>query len=79
MADLDRRADAHAKIKLGGLVIKAGLADLAPETLLGALLDVREVLDKDPSVTANWKARGLPEMLKKSGGRDAYRSRQIPG
>jgi len=67
MADLDRRADAHTKIKLGGLVIKAGLADLPPETLLGALLDVRDALQANPSATANWKARGLPEMVKKAG------------
>jgi hypothetical protein len=33
-----KRADAHRKIKLGGLVIAAGAADLDPAILVGALL-----------------------------------------
>jgi len=33
-----RRADAHRKIELGGLVIAAGAADLDPAVLVGALL-----------------------------------------
>ena len=68
MVDLDRRADAHAKIKLGGLIIKAGLSDLPPETLMGALMDVRIALDNNPAITAHWKAQGLPEMARKTGG-----------
>jgi len=34
----ERRADAHRKIKLGGLVIAAGAAELNPAELVGALL-----------------------------------------
>lgn len=33
-----RRADAHRKIELGGLVIAAGAAELDPAVLVGALL-----------------------------------------
>ena len=39
MSDLERKADAYRKIKLGGLVIKAGLADADKELLLGLLID----------------------------------------
>jgi hypothetical protein len=40
-----RKADAHRKIELGGLVIASGAADLDPAVLVGALLRVLPTLD----------------------------------
>ena len=64
----DRRARTRHLIELGGLVQKAGLADLVDDdraTLLGAFLDLAERLrDGDPDVSAGdlmtrWRRRGL--------------------
>jgi hypothetical protein len=41
----DRKIDTRVKIHLGGLLVKAGLADLDPATLYGALLALRRTLD----------------------------------
>lgn len=38
----ERRADAYRKIQLGGLIVKAGLADIPTNVLLGLLVDGRE-------------------------------------
>ena len=56
MADAARKADTFKKIQLGGLVIKAGLGDLAPAVLLGALIDAARGLD-DPLRRADLEAR----------------------
>ena len=40
MALDQRKAETRAKIMLGGLVVKAGLADMDPARLLGALIEV---------------------------------------
>lgn len=42
---MERAADTRHKIQLGGLVIKAGLDDLASNELLGALLEIKDILD----------------------------------
>tara|TARA_R110002096_G_scaffold201190_2_gene385511 strand:+ start:2840 stop:3079 length:240 start_codon:yes stop_codon:yes gene_type:complete len=42
---MERAADTRHKIQLGGLVIKAGLDDLASNELLGALLEIRDIID----------------------------------
>ncbi len=42
---MERAADTRHKIQLGGLVIKAGLADLASNEMLGALLEIKDILD----------------------------------
>lgn len=41
MPSNDRRIDTRMKIHLGGLLVKAGLDTLDPETLYGALLALR--------------------------------------
>ena len=43
----DRRRDTHEKIKLGGLVAKAGLANEDATVLLGALLIIKDMVAKD--------------------------------
>lgn len=40
-----RKADAHRKIVLGALIIKAGLADESDATILGALLTLRDRIE----------------------------------
>jgi len=42
---MERAADTRHKIQLGGLVIKAGLDDLASNEMLGALLEIKEIID----------------------------------
>lgn len=53
----ERKADAHEKITLGGLVVKAGLRNETPALILGILLDgVRR--SADPSVRAEMMTLG---------------------
>lgn len=59
----ERRADAYRKIQLGGLVIKAGLADLPSNVLLGLLLNGAERLC-DPDVVEDFARRGDKEFKK---------------
>ncbi|KMO37511.1 conjugal transfer protein TraD [Methylobacterium aquaticum] len=44
----ERRRDAHKKITLGGLIVKAGLADIPSNVLLGLLVEGRERI-RDPA------------------------------
>jgi hypothetical protein len=64
----DRRARTRQLIELGGLVQKAGLADLLEDdraTLFGALLDLAGQLqdgaesEDSGSLKARWRRRGL--------------------
>ncbi|HFJ9785724.1 TPA: conjugal transfer protein TraD [Stenotrophomonas maltophilia] len=52
-----RRADAHRKIKLGGIVIVAGLGETDPALLAGLLAAAKPALD-DPAKAENLRARG---------------------
>ncbi|WP_208449633.1 MULTISPECIES: conjugal transfer protein TraD [Burkholderia] len=63
-----RKADAHRKIVLGGLVIRAGLADLEPAVLLGALLTVAGAAAA-PDRVERWRQAG--EEALRAGGKDA--------
>ena len=63
-ASADRRADTRRKIRLGGLVAKAGVPALAgddPAVILGALLDVAARLRDDPGgdAAARWRRLGI--------------------
>ncbi|MBB2929887.1 conjugal transfer protein TraD [Paraburkholderia silvatlantica] len=60
-----RKADAHRKIVLGALVIRAGLADLDQAALLGALLTVANVAAV-PDRIERWRQAG-EEALRASG------------
>lgn len=40
VSDFDRKRDAHEKIQLGGVVVKAGLRAVDKAVLLGALLEL---------------------------------------
>lgn len=58
-----RRADAYRKIQLGGLIVKAGLADMPSDRLLGLLMDGAERA-RDPRVAEEFARRGAREFLK---------------
>lgn len=57
MIDQARKADAHRKITLGGLVIKAGLGELDAATLLGLLVDGAARV-ADPEIAARLRQIG---------------------
>jgi hypothetical protein len=52
-----RRADAHRKIKLGGIVVAAGLAETDPAVLAGLLVAASGWLT-DPAKVETLRARG---------------------
>jgi hypothetical protein len=56
-ASENRRADAHRKIELGGIVIASGCEDFDPAELCGFLLIVNE--RKNERSSAEAKERGL--------------------
>lgn len=58
-----RRADAYRKIQLGGLIVKAGLADMPSDRLLGLLIDGAERA-RDPNVAEEFARRGAKEFQK---------------
>lgn len=57
MARDQRKADARAKIQLGGIVIKAGAGDVAPYALLWLLVDEMSRLT-DPVQQQQLRQRG---------------------
>ena len=62
---LDRRkADTRAKINLGGLVVKAGLAEHDPAVLLGLLVTAADRLN-DPAEVRRLRDIGYAMMLNK--------------
>jgi Conjugal transfer protein TraD len=60
VADAERRLDTRRKIQLGGLVIKAGLADEEPAVILGLLTAAKRVLDGQHGADSRrrWKEIG---------------------
>lgn len=59
LAGLLRSADAHRKIKIGGVVIAAGADDLDAAELCGWLLAVMVQRASKPETAANMRERGL--------------------
>jgi len=59
-ADADRRRDTRRKIQLGGLVIKAGLAEEEPAVILGLLAAAKRVLNGAHAADSRrrWKELG---------------------
>ena len=53
-----RKQDVHRKIKLGSLIIKAGLDNYSPSALLGLLNEASERLQQQPQVLEDWQHRG---------------------
>jgi hypothetical protein len=59
-SDAERRRDTRRKIQLGGLIIKAGLADEEPAVILGLLAAARRVLNGAHATASRqrWKDLG---------------------
>lgn len=69
----DRKAQTRRKIIAGGLVWKAGLADVDPDVLLGGLLVLADNLAgaHADAVAARFKARAVPPAPTPTDGPDA--------
>ena len=71
-SDAARKADTYRKIQLGGLVIKAGMAEQPPAVILGALIEGLQQMQADPTRTVRFKALG-DAMFARGQGRDGGR------
>ena len=60
VVDADCRLDTRRKIQLGGLVIKAGLADEEPAVILGLLTAAKRALNSQNAAESRrrWKEIG---------------------
>ncbi|WLA28501.1 conjugal transfer protein TraD [Xanthomonas citri] len=61
-AAADRKADAHRKIKLGGLVIASEVDHWNEAEIVGALLLVAERLSGNPGLLAQLRERGITHL-----------------
>lgn len=62
----ERKADARKKIMLGGLFVKAELDHFHPHdpaTLYGMLLEAKNRMQSDPTLTSKWRILGQ-ELMK---------------
>src|SRR5690606_35329092 len=71
-----RKADAHRKIKLGGLVIEAGVEDWNEAEIVGALLFVGKKLDAEPDKRGLLREAGIQHLTEREAMRKAARTRQ---
>jgi conjugative transfer protein TraD len=62
IAGRERKAENHRKFVFGGLVLKAGLGEWPPETVLGGLLALRQAAEKSPDQMAAWAKAGIAEI-----------------
>ena len=60
---LERRQDTRRKIEFGGLVIKADLAFLPKDILLGALISIKEQLDNESASELLFQSKGKAAFL----------------
>ena len=54
----ERKADTRRKIQLGGLVIKANIADEAAAVILGILIDAAQEMGANEQLKENYRASG---------------------
>jgi len=69
--EADRRADAHRKIELGGLVIAAGVDEWNEAEIVGALLAVSEQLAQQPQSRDRLRRKGLDHLEARAASRKA--------
>ena len=69
--EADRRADAHRKIELGGLVIAAGVDEWNEAEIVGALLAVSEQLAQQPQGRDRLRRKGLDHLESREAARKA--------
>ena len=60
----ERKLDARKKISLGGLIIKAGLNHIDPQTLYGMLLYSKQLISNKPDVIHRWYELGKELAIK---------------
>ena len=58
-----RKADTRRKIEFGGLVIKANMADYSKEIILGALVNARKEIEKEPATQTLYQSIGKAEFM----------------
>ena len=73
----NRRKDAHEKIQLGGLVVKAGLREMDKAVLLGILVFGASELEKE-GVKDRFRAIGKAKFREDKNKRDASDSSGLP-
>lgn len=71
--EADRRADAHRKIELGGLVIAASADEWDPAEIVGALLAVSEQLAQQPQGRDRLRRKGLDHLEAREAARKVAR------
>ena len=72
LRDAERKARTRRLIEAGGLIDKAGLLDLDPNELYGALLGLAEQA-KEPDTVKHWTARGHKAFGREAEAREAGR------
>lgn len=72
--EADRRADAHRKIELGGLVIAAGVDSWDPAEVVGGLLVVSEQLLLQPTRRNALREKGIAHLEARAATRRAGQS-----
>ncbi|MHC5149814.1 conjugal transfer protein TraD [Stenotrophomonas rhizophila] len=70
-AAADRKADAHRKIKLGGLVIASGVDSWNEAEIVGALLMISERTSGRPGLLAQLRERGIAHLSSREAERSA--------
>jgi len=58
-----RKADTRRKLEFGGLVIKANMADYSKEIILGALVNARKEIEKEPATQTLYQSIGKAEFM----------------
>ena len=69
--EADRRADAHRKIELGGLVIAASADEWDPAEIVGALLVMAEHLAREPNKQEALRQKGIEHLEAREAARKA--------
>ncbi|MEQ4573689.1 MAG: conjugal transfer protein TraD [Gammaproteobacteria bacterium] len=72
--EADRRADAHRKIELGGLVIASAADTWDPAEIVGALLVVADQLAQHPERRKNLREKGINHLEARAAARKVGRS-----
>ena len=58
-----RKAETRRKIEFGGLVVKASMDDYSKEIILGALVNAKKEMDKEPATKALYQSIGKSEFM----------------
>jgi|GEM_PF-4510102 len=59
LKEKQRKAENHRKYQLGGMVVKAGFADLDDEVIIGLLFAQKEALADNDTLLEQWRSLGI--------------------